>query len=67
MTTHKNQMELIFKHNQPKSTEELAEFMMVVARNMKDEDGKHIYFKLDPTVAYHIASMMRAAKLKVPK
>jgi hypothetical protein len=51
----------------PKSTEELAEWLMIAFRNLKDSNGKLIYFRLDPTIAYQIASMMQDAKLKVPK
>jgi hypothetical protein len=51
----------------PKSTEELAEWLMMAARNLKDSEGKIIYFRLDPALAYQIAQMMQAAKLEVPK
>ena len=51
---------------EPKSTEELAEWLMMAARNLKDEEGKRIYWRLDPFMAYQIARMMQIAKLKVP-
>jgi hypothetical protein len=51
----------------PKNTEELAEWLMMAARNLVDEDGKRIYFRLEPALAYQIAWMMQAAKLEVPK
>jgi hypothetical protein len=51
----------------PKSTEELAEWLMMAARNLKDEDGKLIYFRLEGHLAYQIARMMQAANLEVPK
>jgi len=40
---------------------------MMAARNLKDADGKHIYFRLEPALAYQIAQMMQEAKLEVPK
>jgi hypothetical protein len=66
MITHENPMDLLSSYK-PKSTEELAEWLMMAARNLKDADGKRIYFKLEPALAYQIAWMMQAAKLKVPK
>jgi hypothetical protein len=51
----------------PKSTEELAEWLMMAARNLTDADGKHIYFRLEPSLAHQIAIMMQKAKLKVPE
>ena len=66
MITHENPMDLLssYKH---KSTEELAEWLMMAARNLKDADGKRIYFRLEGHLAWQIASMMQEAKLKVPK
>ena len=52
---------------EPKSTQELAEWLMMAARNLKDEDGKIIYFRLEGHLAWQIAEMMQAAKLKVPE
>ena len=66
MITHENPMDLLSSYK-PKSTDELAEWLMMAARNLKDEDGKRIYFRLEPALAYQIAWMMQAAKLKVPE
>ena len=66
MITHENPMDLLSSYK-PKSTEELAEWLMMAARNLKDEDGKRIYFRLEGQLAWQIASMMQEAKLKVPK
>ena len=51
----------------PKNTEELAEWLMMAARNLTDADGKRIYFRLEGHLAWQIASMMQAANLEVPK
>ena len=66
MITHENPMDLLSSYK-PKSTEELAEWLMMAARNLKDEEGKRIYFRLEGHLAWQIASMMQAANLKVPK
>lgn len=66
MITHENPMDLLSSYK-PKTTEELAEWLMMAARNLKDEEGKQIYFRLEPALAYQIASMMQEAKLEVPK
>ena len=66
MLTHENPMDLLSSYK-PKSTEELAEWLMMAARNLKDEEGKRIYFRLEGHLAWQIASMMQAANLKVPK
>ena len=66
MITHENPMDLLSSYK-PKSTEELAEWLMMAARNLKDEEGKRIYFWLEGHLAWQIASMMQEAKLKVPK
>ena len=66
MTTHENPMELLINYK-PKSTGELAEWLMMAARNLKDEEGKRIYFRLEGHLALQIASMMQEAKLKVPE
>ena len=66
MITHENPMDLLSSYK-PKSTEELAEWLMMAARNLKDEDGKRIYFRLEGHLAWQIASMMQEAKLKVPE
>ena len=64
--THETPMDILTSYK-PNSTEQLAEWLMIAARNLKDEEGKHIYWRLDPFMAYQIASMMQKAKLKVPK
>ena len=66
MITHENPMDLLSSYK-PKSTEELADWLMMAARNLKDEDGKRIYFRLEGHLAWQIASMMQEAKLKVPE
>ena len=66
MITHENPMDLLSSYK-PKSTEELAEWLMMAARNLKDADGKRIYFRLEGQLAWQIASMMQEAKLKVPE
>ena len=66
MITHENPMDLLSSYK-PKSTEELAEWLMMAARNLKNGEGKIIYFRLEPSLAYQIASMMQDAKLEVPK
>ena len=66
MIPPKSPMSLLSSYK-PKSTEELAEWLMMAARNLKDQDGKVIYFRLEPALAFQIAQMMQAAKLKVPK
>ena len=64
--THENPMDLLSSYK-PKSTEELAEWLMMAARNLKDLEGKVIYFRLEGHLAWQIARMMQEAKLKVPK
>jgi len=64
--THENPMDLLSRYK-PKNRQELAEWLMMAARNLVDEDGKRIYFMLEPALAYQIAWMMQAANLKVPK
>ena len=66
MIPPKNPM-LLLSSYKPKNTEELAEWLMMAARNLKDSEGKVIYFRLDAALAYQIARMMQAAKLKVPE
>jgi len=66
MITHESTMDILLSYK-PKSTEELAEWLMMAARNLKDEDGRVIYFRIDPALAYQIACMMQEAKLEVPK
>jgi uncharacterized protein (UPF0216 family) len=59
-------MDLLLNYK-PKNTQELAEWLMMAARNLKDADGKRIYFRLEGHLAWQIASMMQEAKLKVPE
>ena len=66
MITHENLIDHLTNYKQ-KNTEELAEWLMMAARNLKDEDGKRIYFRLEPALAYQIAWMMQDAKLEIPK
>ena len=65
MLTHENPMELLSSYK-PKTRQELAEWLMMAARNLTDADGKRIYFRLEGHLAMQIAEMMQAAKLKVP-
>jgi hypothetical protein len=64
--THENPMDLLLSYK-PRSTEELAEWLMMAARNLKDIDGKRIYFRLEGHLAWQIARMMQEANLEVPK
>jgi hypothetical protein len=66
MIPPKSPMSLLSSYK-PKNTEELAEWLMMAARNLTDADGKIIYFRLDPALAHQIASMMQATKLEIPK
>lgn len=66
MIPPKSTMSLLSSYK-PKSTEELAEWLMMAARNLKDLEGKVIYFRLEGHLAWQIARMMQEAKLEVPK
>ena len=66
MITHESPMSLLSNYK-PKSTQELAEWLMMAARNLKDLEGKVIYFRLEGHLAWQIASMMQEAKLEVPE
>jgi hypothetical protein len=66
MIPPKSPMSLLSSYK-PKNTEELAEWLMMACRNLKDGEGKIIYFRLDGHLALQIAEMMQAAKLEVPK
>ena len=66
MIPPKSPMSLLSSYK-PKNTEELAEWLMMAVRNLKDLDGKRIYFRLEGHLAWQIAEMMQAANLKVPK
>lgn len=50
----------------PNSTEGLAEWLLIAARNIVDKDGLRIMSSMKPFEAYQIARMMQIAKLKVP-
>ena len=66
MIARKDPTDLLSNYK-PKSTQELAEWLMMAARNLKDADGKNIYFRLEGHLAWQIARMMQAANLEVPK
>ena len=66
MIPPKSPMSLLSSYK-PKSTEELAEWLMMAARNLKDGEGKIIYFRLEPSLAIQIARMMQDAKLRIPE
>ena len=66
MIPPKSPMPLLSSYK-PKSTEELAEWFMMAARNLKDGEGKIIYFRLESHLAWQIANMMQEAKLTVPE
>ena len=63
---HGTLMERLVKHK-IKSTEDLAEWLLLASRNLVDNDGLRILSPLKPYMAYQIARMMQIAKLKVPK
>jgi hypothetical protein len=58
-------IEDLLKSYEPNSVEELAEWLLMAARNLKGPDGKRILSPLEPPHAYQIALMMYVAKLKV--
>ena len=66
MTTNETTMDLL-KSYQPKTTEQLAEWLMMAARNLTDAEGKRIYFRLEGHLAWQIAKMMQDADLEIPK
>jgi hypothetical protein len=51
----------------PKDVEQLAEWLMMAGRCAVDKEGKRIFFRLEPSIAYQMAKMMQAAKLEVPE
>lgn len=59
-------MEILLDYK-PKSTEELAEWILMAARNLTDQDGLVIFNPLKPFMGYQIARMMQIANLKIPK
>jgi hypothetical protein len=66
VSKHGTAMEML-RGYKPKSAEELAEWIMIAARNVVDKDGLRTFSSLKPFEAYQIARMMQIAKLKVPK
>jgi len=54
-------------HYKPNSVEQLAEWILMAASNLKDPDGKRILNPLKPDMAWQIALMMKVARLKVPR
>ena len=63
---HGTAMEMLMSYK-PKSTEELAEWVLIAASNLVDHEGKRILSPLKPFMGWQIARMMQMAKLKVPK
>jgi hypothetical protein len=59
-------MEMLLDYK-PKSTEELAEWILMAARNLVDQDGLVIFSPLRPFMGYQIARMMQIANLEIPK
>jgi hypothetical protein len=59
-------MEILLDYK-PKSTEELAEWILMAARNLTDQDGLVIFNPLKPFMGYQIARMMQIANLNIPK
>lgn len=66
MITNETPMDILLSYK-PKTTEQLAEWLMIACRNLTDAEGKRIYFRLEGHLAWQIAKMMQAAKLKVPE
>lgn len=65
ISKHGTTMEMLCGYK-PKTTEELAEWLLIAARNVVDKDGLRIMSSMKPFEAYQIARMMQIAKLKVP-
>jgi hypothetical protein len=59
-------MEMLVNYK-PRSTEELAEWILMASRNLVDQEGKFIYSPLKPFMGYQLARMMQKANLKIPK
>ena len=51
----------------PKDVEQLAEWLMMAGRCAVDKEGKHIFFRLDGSIALQMAQMMQKAELKIPE
>ena len=60
------EMDLLYCYK-PKTTEQLAEWLMMASNSVVDQDGRRIINPLKPYAAYQIARMMQIAKLKVPQ
>lgn len=52
---------------QPKTAEQLTEWLMMCARGVLDKDGLRLPYKLPPYVAWQMARMMQIARLDVPR
>ena len=59
-------MEMLLNYK-PKTTEELAEWILIASRNLVDQEGKLIFNPLRPYMGYQLARMMQIANLKIPK
>ena len=57
MITNETITDLLLSYK-PKSTEELAEWLMIAARNLKDEEGKIKYFRLEKRAKKHSPSYL---------
>ena len=66
ISKHGSAMEMLYGYK-PKTAEELAEWLMIAARNVVDANGLRTISNLKPFEAYQIARMMQIAKLKVPE
>jgi len=62
-----NQKMKILLNYKPKYTEELAEWILIAANNLVDQDGLRIFTPLKPFMGYQIARMMQMANLEIPK
>ena len=51
---------------QPKTSEQLTEWLMMCANGVLDKDGLRLPYKLPPYVAWQMARMMQIARLDVP-
>ena len=52
---------------QPKTAEQLTEWLMMCANGVLDKDGLRLPYKLPPYVAWQMARMMQIARLDVPR
>jgi uncharacterized lipoprotein YbaY len=59
-------MDMLMRYK-PKDVEQLAEWLMMAARITVDKEGKRIFFRLEPSIAYQMAQMMQKAELKIPE